>query len=399
MLLLRLIGAGIALCLIASLGCGRPAAPPVDLGPLRVTVINPVQKKITAFTELTGNLAAVGSVDVRPRVSGYILKVNFKDGSEVKKDQVLVEIDPSSYQADLQRARGELMNWQAQFKLANADFERFSKLRKTGAITQEELDKSAAQVEVAKAKIFAAEGEVQVAELNLGWTKVTAPIDGKIDRIYLTEGNVATGGLSQGTVLTTIVTEDPIYAYLTIDEQRVLKYLRTKAKKAEATSGKEVADTAIVEIQLKGESGYPHRGTIDFASNRLDPATGTLQLRAVLPNPGPVRMLIPGMFIRARIPTELPTESLLIPDAAVVADQAGKIVYVVDTNNRVESRKVLLGPMADGLRVVLEGLKPDGRVVIRGMQRITDGMTVEVEEEKISDRSIGNSNASVPGSS
>jgi len=291
------------------------------------------------------------------------------------------------------------MNWQAQFKLANADFERFSKLRKTGAITQEELDKSAAQVEVAKAKIFAAEGEVQVAELNLGWTKVTAPIDGKIDRIYLTEGNVATGGLSQGTVLTTIVTEDPIYAYLTIDEQRVLKYLRTKAKKAEATSGKEVTDTAIVEIQLKGESGYPHRGTIDFASNRLDPATGTLQLRAVLPNPGPVRMLIPGMFIRARIPTELPTESLLIPDAAVVADQAGKIVYVVDTNNRVESRKVLLGPMADGLRVVLEGLKPDDRVVIRGMQRITDGMTVEVEEEKISDRSIGNSNASVPGSS
>ena len=395
---IRMIGGYLALCVILSFGCDRPTPPPLDQGPLRVTVSKPVLKKITAFTDLTGNLAAVGSVDVRPRVSGYILKVNFKDGSDVKKDQVLVEIDPSTYQADLQRAQGELMNWQAQLKLANADFDRFSKLRKTGAITQEELDKSAAQVDVAKAKIFSSEGDVKVAELNLGWTKVTAPIDGKVDRIYLTEGNVATGGLSQGTVLTTIVTQDPIYAYLNIDEQRVLEYLRNKAKKAKAKPGEDIPDTAQVEIQLKGESGYPHRGTIDFASNQLDPATGTLQLRAVLPNPGPVRTMVPGMFVRARIPTDLPTESLLIPDAAVVADQAGKTVYVVNAENRVESRKVLLGPMADGLRVVLEGLKPDDRVVIRGMQRITDGMTVEAETGNITPSPAPDSTVPAAGS-
>lgn len=374
-----------------TLGCHRPTPPPPDTGPVVVTVATPIQKLVTQFTDLTGNLAAVESVDVRPRVSGYIEKVFFTDGSDVKAGQILVKIDPATYIADKKRAEGELMNWKAQLKLAEADFTRFDKLRKTGAISQEEFDKSSAQVDVAKAKIFASEAELEQAKLNVQWTDVTAPISGRVDRIYLTAGNVATGGLSQGTILTTIVSEEPVYAYLTIDEQQVLAFLDRQLVKwnPAAAAGSlsvvamEFLKPIVIDIGLVSEEGYPHRGTFDFASNRLEPSTGTLQLRAILENPGPVRKLVPGMYVKARIPVEKPILSLLIPDDAVVSDQADKVVYVVNAENKVEVRQVVLGFRSEGLRVVESGLKPDDRIIIRGLQRVAPGQPVDPQSGTI----------------
>lgn len=381
-----------AAVIVITLGCHRPTPPPPDSGPVAVTVATPVQKLVTMYTDLTGNLAAVESVDVRPRVSGYILKVYFEDGTDVKEGQLLVKIDPSSYIADQKRAEGDLMNWKAQRKLADADYARFDKLRKTGAISQEEFDKSAAQVDVANAKIFSSEADLERAKLDVSWTDVTAPISGRVDRIYLTAGNVATGGLSQGTILTTIVSEDPIYAYLTVDEQQVLAYLNRQSDKWNPAAAvgclpvvaMEFLKPLDVEIGLVSEEGFPHHGTFDFASNRIDPTTGTLQLRAVLDNPGPVRKLVPGMYVKARIPVEKPTTALLIPDDAVVSDQADKTVYVVNAENRVEVRKVALGFMSEGLRVVEDGLKPDDRIIIRGLQRVMPGQPVDPQPGTIS---------------
>lgn len=379
---------------VMAVGCHRPSPPPPDTGPVVVTVATPIQKLVTQFTDLTGNLAAVESVDVRPRVSGYIEKVYFTDGDDVKEGQLLVKIDPSSYIADMKRAEGELMNWKAQLKLAEADYARFDKLRKTGAISQEEFDKSSAQVDVAKAKIFAAEADLERAKLNVKWTDVTAPISGRVDRIYLTAGNVATGGLSQGTILTTIVSETPVYAYLTVDEQQLLTYLNRQAVKWNPATvlgclpvvAQEFLKPIDVEIELANEVGFPHHGTFDFASNRLDPTTGTLQLRAILNNPGPVRKLVPGMYVKARIPVQKPTHSLLIPDDVIVSDQAAKTVYVVNAENKVEVRPVTLGFRSDGLRVVESGLKPDDRIIIRGLQRVTPGQPVDPQPGTISTR-------------
>ncbi|MCZ2343661.1 MAG: efflux RND transporter periplasmic adaptor subunit [Bacteroidales bacterium] len=370
---------------ILTVGCHRPTPPPPDSGPVAVTVATPIQKLVTQYTDLTGNLAAVESVDVRPRVSGYIEKVYFTDGADVQAGQLLVKIDPSSYLADMKRAEGELRNWKAQLKLADADYTRFDKLRKTGAISQEEFDKSSAQVDVAKAKIFAAEADLERARLNVQWTDVTAPISGRVDRIYLTAGNVATGGLSQGTILTTIVSETPVYAYLTVDEQQVLAYLNRQSVKWNPATvvgclpvvAQEFLKPVDVEIGLVSEEGFPHHGTFDFASNRLDPSTGTLQLRAILDNPGPVRKLVPGMYVKARIPAKQPTHALLIPDEAVVSDQANKAVYVVNAENKVEMRQVRLGFRSAGLRVVESGLQPDDRIIIRGLQRVTPGQPVD----------------------
>ena len=384
-----------ALTVVAvTIGCHRPTPPPPDTGPVAVTVATPLSRKVTTYTELTGNLQAVQSVDVRPRVSGYIEKVNFTDGSEVKEGDVLVEIDPRVYQAAFDQANGQVEVNQKQLELAEADYKRFAKLMKTGSIAQEEFDKSAAQVKVDAARIDVAKADLEQARLNLDWTKVTAPISGQVDRIRLTRGNVATGGTAQGTILTTIKSDDPIYAYLNVDERRVREYLNRKADKwypgvvagPVAVVSHDFLEPLVVEVQLVGETGYPHKGKIDFASNALDPSTGTLQLRGELPNPGPARTLKPGMYVKARIPGDEPIDAILIPDDAIVSDQADKTVYVVTANNKVESRRVILGPRALGLRVVSEGLKPDDRIVIRGLQRVADGQTVDPQPGKIEPR-------------
>ncbi|HEY1188478.1 MAG TPA: efflux RND transporter periplasmic adaptor subunit [Gemmata sp.] len=369
---------------LAALGCNaKPPAPPKDAGPPKVTVANPLVRPVTEFTELTGTLAAVKTADVRARVSGYIQKVLFREGAEVKAGTKLIEIDPEPFQVALGLAEAGVKSAEAQREQAAANEARISKALKGAAASQEEYDQARANLLVAKANVEKAQKDVAQAQLNLSYTTVVAPFDGRVDRIFVNEGNVVTGGTGAGTVLTRVVTVDPIYAYFTVDEQTVLAYLRRAQREGRVPSAPGTGPP--VEIQLRDETGYPHKGTIDFASSELNPSTGTLQIRGTFPDPGPPRLLRPGLFVRGRIPLTTATEATLIPDAAVVSDQADRVVYVVGPNNRVAAKPVTLGPQALGLRVV-EGLAPADRVIINGLARIQPDMEIDPQPGEIAPR-------------
>ena len=367
----------------AAVGCtNRRAAPPPEPPPPAVTVSKPVVRTVDQFTDLTGTLAAVKSVDLRARVSGYIQKVLFKDGDMVKAGDKLVLIDPAPFQVTLDKARADLKTAEAQLRLATANAARVEKAK--GSVSIEELETALAQREVSGANRLSAEAAVARAQLDLGYTSVEAPITGQVDRIYVDEGNLVTGGTSQGTVLTTIVSTDPIHAYFDVDEQTVLFYRRLIREK----KFKSAQDGGIpAEIQLKGEAGYPHKGMLDFISNRLNPGTGSLQVRGTFANPGPPWLMAPGMFVRGRIPLATRIDAILIPDDAVTTDQARKVVYVVGPDNRVAVRPVELGPLSGGLRVVDKGLTADDRVVIRGLLRVQPGTVVDPQPGEINPKS------------
>jgi RND family efflux transporter MFP subunit len=381
--------------LITAAGCHRTAASKGgDTGPLVVTVATPLVDTITLFTDLTGTLDAKETVEVRPRVSGYLLEVKFKEGDEVAKDAPLFVIDPTIYKAQVKQEEGQVKNYDAQLKKAEADLTRAKEGFEKGVVAKSELDVAVAGKGVAAAQLFTAKANLEQAQQNLAWTTVTAPIAGRVDRAYQTPGNLvvgtttATGGT--GTVLTTIVSVDPMYAYFDVNEQTVLYYRRAiREGRLRSVQQGAMVDAAI---QLLGETGYPHKGYIDFVSNRLNPATGSLTIRGTFPNPD--RFLMPGLFCRAQIPATQPFEALLIPPEAVVSDQGQRAVYVVGSNDRVESRPVDLGPLHRGLQVVEEGLTKDpngrtrgltrtDRVVIRGMQRVEAGMEVEPQQGTI----------------
>jgi RND family efflux transporter MFP subunit len=347
-----------------------------DLGPPEVTVAHPAVEKLTETTDLTGALDAVEYVQVRPRVSGYIKEVKFKDGDSVKEGDELVLIDPAPYKAAWEMADGQLKNYKAQLRLAEAELARNQKLVTTGGISREEYDKSFAQKEVAAANIGTAQASLDRAKLDLDWTRVTAPINGKTDRALLSKGNVVTGGLSQGTILTTIVSTDKIYAYFDVNEQVFDYYLK---QMREGRLNKTEAGVQVF-LALQGEKDYPHKGVIDFAGNRFSPSTGSLQLRAIVDKPPPE--MEGGRQIRARIPISNPYDALLVPEDAIQTDQGAKFVFVVDAENKVRVKKIKIGPMAYGLRVVAEGLKKDDLVIIKGLQRARDGEEVKPKDSK-----------------
>jgi RND family efflux transporter MFP subunit len=360
---------------LAAIGCtAKPNAGPKDTGPPKVTVAKPLVQSVTEFTDLTGTLAAVKTADVRPRVSGYVQKVLFEEGAEVETDQPLVQIDPEPFAATVRQAEANLKSAEAQRELAVASEARMRSLRGSAAVTEEQYEQARAQLLVARGGVQGAEAALETARLNLQYTTVKAPFAGRIDRIYVNEGNVVTGGTAQGTILTRVVTVDPIYAYFTVDEQAVLNYMRRMIREGRVSNPK--GSGVPVEVRLRDETGYPHHGTIDFASSELNPATGSLQIRGTFPNPGPPRLLRPGFFVRGRVPAATAVNAVLVPDEAVVADQAQRVVYVVGPDNRVAARPVTVGPQWRGLRVV-EGLSPDERVVIRGLARIQPDMQVE----------------------
>lgn len=361
------------------LGCNRQAPAPKQAGPPKVTVATPLVRPVTEFSELTGTLAAVKTADVRARVSGYVLRVPFKEGAEVKAGDKLVEIDPEPFRLALGLAEIGVKSAEAQREQAAATEARTGKTVKAGAGSLEEYDQARANLQVARAAVEKAGKDVEQAKLNLSYTTVTAPFDGRVDRIFVNEGNVVTGGTGQGTILTRVVSVDPIYAYFTIDEQAVLEYLRRAAREGHATGGR---GGVPAEMRLRDETGYPHKGTIDFASSELNPGTGTLQIRGVFDNPGPPRLLRPGLFVRGRIPLRTAAQATLIPDAAVVTDQAQRVVYVVGPNNRVAAKPVTLGPQSLGLRVV-EGLAPTDRVIINGLARIQPDMEIDPQPGEI----------------
>lgn len=355
-------------------GCSKEAPALAPTGPAVVIAGPPVEQEVTDYEDFTGRTEAVQSVEIRPRVNGYLVQMPFKEGDEVGLNDLLFEIDPRPYQAQFDAAKGQVDLMRAKLQLAIADNVRAKKVGETkGAISQQDLDKYAAAQAEANAALKATEANLESYRLNLEFTKVLSPIAGRVSRYYLTLGNLVN---QDTTLLTTVVSQDPMYAYFNVDErtmQRVQNLIRTGKIR-------EKNDSEIpVLMGLASETGYPHEGTIDFVNNRVDPSTGTIQVRGVFQNPKPERgerVLVPGTFIRVRVPIGDPHSALLVADRVISSDQGQKIVYVVNEKDEVVYRPVELGALHDGLRVVSSGLSPGDRVIIEGLQRVRPGMVV-----------------------
>ena len=352
---------------LAVSGCARnEAAEQKAMPPLpQVTVAAATSRKVTEFDEFTGRFEAVERVEVRPRVSGYISSVNFKDGSEIKKGDVLFVIDPRPYVAERDKARAQLAQARSQLALARSERDRATQLVSQHAISREEFDTRTSGSEQAQANAEAAQAALDAAALNLEFTRVTAPIAGRIGRALVTSGNFVTNGQ---TLLTTLVSLDPIYVSFDGDEKVYLKY--TKLSRDGARGGGNP-----VQVGLADESGYPHQGVMVFVDNALDPATGTIRSRALLDNRD--RLFTPGLFARLRLLGAHEHEAVLINDSAVGTDQTVRYVLVVSAGNKAEYRPVQLGPIVDGLRVVESGLASGETIVVNGLQRVRPGAQVQ----------------------
>ena len=371
----------LGLAVLSAPGCApKGGRPPESPPPLGVIVARPLKETVTVYTDLTGTVDQKDIVDIRPRASGYIQEVKFAEGQEVQKDQVLFVIDPVIYQAQLEQAEGNAKQYEALLKKADADVKRNTSAG--GAVARAEIDQAVAARDQAAAQLFSAQASIAQAKRNLDWTVVKSPLAGRAGRAYLTPGNLA---VTDQTILTTVVSVEPMYAYFDVDEATVRTYQKLIAEK----KSQSVQDGAKVpvEIQLKGETGYPHAGRLEFVDNRLNPSTGSLTIRGVFPNPKlpgtDSRPLSAGFFCRGRIPLGRPREALLLPPAAVTSDQGRKVVYVVGDDNRVAVKAVTPGPLFRGLQIVEEGLAATDRVVIRGLARVQPGGPVEPKEEAI----------------
>jgi len=354
------------------------------MGPPEVTVAKPLVRKITDWDEYTGRVAAVESVEIRARVSGYLQASHFHDGGLVKRGDLLFEIDPRPYQAALDEARAELTSARVRLELAANDLDRARRLFASRAISEEELDARTKAKREAEAAIEAGQAAEKAAALNLDFTRIKAPISGRIGRRLVTAGNLVSGEGKDATLLTTIVSVDPVYVYFTADERAYLRYTRLAEQGIRPSS----RDTATpVRLQLADEQGFPHQGVMDFVDNVVDQATGTMQGRAVFPNPD--GDLTPGLFGRIQLLGEGPYEALIVPDAAVGTDQAQRLVYVVADDGTVTPRPVTLGRSLGGLRVVRSGLAPTDRVVINGIQRVRPGSKVKPVDGQIPEPADG----------
>jgi RND family efflux transporter MFP subunit len=365
----RLLTIGVAGIVLSS--CNRAPAPAAPPAPVAEFVV-PVQKEVEDWDEFTGRTDAKESVEIRARVSGYLTQVNFKAGAIVKKGDLLFVIDPRPYEADLARADGDFKRAEAQVTLAKADLQRAEQLRNQKVLAQEGYDAKFAASKQADAALASAWGAQETAKLNLEFCRITAPIDGRVSRERVTVGNLIQPSATDAGVLTTIVSIDPIYAYVDADERSILKYqkLAREGKRKSAREG-----VVNVYLGLQNETGWPHEGYIDFVDNRLDVGTGTLRVRAVFDNKE--GYLTPGLFVRIRSPGSDLYPGLLIPDKAIGTDQGSKYVLVVGAENKAEPRPVVLGQLVDGLRVVKEGLKPDDKVIVSGLQSIRPGAVVQ----------------------
>jgi len=356
---------------LALAGCKREPPALAATPPPVVMVSPPVEREITDYYEYTARTAAVDAVEVRARVSGYLVKVNFRgrEGAVVKKGDLLFQIDPRPFQAVLDEAKGQVAQLEARLARAEADVARDERLLPKGAASQKDLDTAIADRGEARAGIQSARAAVDRAALDLEFTRVTAPIDGRISRYLITEGNLVT---ADTTLLTTIVSIDPMYAYFDADERSVL-HVRQLIREGKVQSARDVA-TVPVLLGLANETGFPHQGTINFVDNQVNPQTGTLRLRGVFPNENEV--LEPEYFAGVRLLIGQPHRALLITERAIDTDQGQKIVYVVNDKNEVLSRPISLGALHDGLRVIAEGVQPGERVIVNGLLQVRPGITV-----------------------
>ena len=363
-------------------GCqrNRKTPPPPEIA---VTVAKPVQHDVMEWDDYTGHLEAVESVEVRARVSGLVVKAPFQEGSIVKQGELLVELDVRPFQADLDaRIAAEAMA-AAKLKLADIQYTRLKRLLPENSASFIEFQTAEASLAQSKAELAAAKANVEAARLSVEWCHVLAPIAGRISRKYVTPGNLVTGGSGTGTLLTTIQSIDPIYCYVDADERSVLKY-QELAREGKRVSARDAQIPAF--LQLATETGFPHRGVIDFVDNRLDPTTGTMLARGVFPNPH--GWLTPGFFARLRVPGSGMYKALLVPDEAIVTEQNAKSVLVVGPDDIVQSHPVTLGPVFGDMRVVESGIGSDDRVIVKGLLAARPGAKVQVSELTIPTASL-----------
>lgn len=363
------------LCLVALVvgGCKPPPPAPPSMSPPQVTVASPVQQSITNYWEFTGRTEAVETAQVRARVRGYLQKVHFHEGAEVKQGDLLYEIDPRTFQADLERTQAEANRQETQLQLATVEAERAQ--RAGQAVSQEELQQRIAAREAARAALRQAQAAVESARLELGFTKIYAPINGRISRTLITEGNLV--GFNEPTLLTTIVRSDKVYVYFQASERDFLEYQQLIREHGAATA--EQAQIPVF-VGLTTEPGFPHQGIINFRDNRVDPSTGTMLIRGELPNPQ--RILVPGLFARVRVPVGESKRRLLVPEMAVSADQRGQYLLVVKSDNTVEQRYVTVGATTEGLIIIEQGLNAEDTVIVNGLQRARPGAKVQPVREE-----------------
>jgi multidrug efflux system membrane fusion protein len=340
-----------------------------------VTVSKPAQRQIVEWDEYTGRFDAVHMVEIRARVSGYLNEVRFKDGQQVAQGDVLFNIDPRPFERALEQSRAELFAATTKVENANLDVQRGQPLIERKIISDKVFDDRMNLLRDAQASMKVAEAKVKSAELDLSFATISAPISGRIGRTLVTAGNwISAGSVAGTTLLTTIVSQDPIYVYFDVNENNYIKYKRL----AERGIGAGAASVgAQVEVALADERGFPHKGQLDFLDNRMDQGTGTLRARAVLSNKA--GLFSPGLFGRVRVMGSPSYAALLVPDEAIGTDQTNKYVFVVADDGTVARRNVKLGPLAEGLRVVREGVTADDWVITKGLQRARPGLKVQAQ--------------------
>jgi membrane fusion protein, multidrug efflux system len=350
------------LMLVALAGCGEPAAQSgaPKGGPPPVSVAAAVEKDIVDTDEFPGRIEAVEQVEVRARVTGYLQSVNFQAGAEVRKGDTLFLIDPRPFENEVARAEANLANMRAQLEVARTEFERSEKLLAERATSKREYDDAAARVRSLEAQLRANQAALETARLNLSYTRVTAPVSGRVGKAEITVGNLIQGESSNSPLLTTVVSLNPIYAAFEIDERAYLKY---------AAAARVRAAHLPVAVGLTDEEGFPHTGRLEFVDNRVDTRSGTARIRAVLDNRD--GRLAPGLFARVKIgDSSRPRKAVLVSDRAIGTDQSKRFVLVVNGGGTAQYREVKPGRIVDGLRVVEEGLKPGELVVVNGLQRV-----------------------------
>jgi RND family efflux transporter MFP subunit len=356
-------------------GCGR--APAQGKAPLPTVTVAPVeQKEIVERNEFTGRVEPVDSVEIRPRVSGYIEEVKFQSGQLVKKGEVLFQIDPRWHQATFEQRQAEYEQARTRLDNARREADRTPKLLSNNAISVEESDARESRFEEAKSGLLAAQAALDSARLDLDYTLVRAPIAGRVSRALLTEGNYVSGVAGAATVLTTLVSVNPVYVHADMDENSLLRFNElARAKKLEADGDGRIP----VELQLADEQDFPHRGYIESFDNRLNADTGSILLRAVFPNAD--GRIVPGLFARIRVPLSDRHAALLVEERAIGTDQAQKFVLTLTPTNTVAYRPVQLGPVIEGKRVVRTGLQGTEEIVVNGLQRVRPGMPVTPQSE------------------
>ena len=373
-----------------TIGACKPANDYVAPPPPTVTVSQPVQRDVTDYLEFTGTTKAVELVEIRARVQGFLQSVHFKSGTDVKKGDLLYVIDPRPFKAQVNKAQAELSRKQAELELAKANYQRIDTLYRQKATPQADFVQAKAARGTAQADIAAARAVLEEAKLNLSYTRIRAPIGGRVGRNLVSEGNLV--GSGDNTHLTTLVQYDPILAYFSLDERDLLHFMQRDREQQGEVKPKQDG-YGVIHLGLANEAGYPHKGRIDFADLGVDPNTGTFLLRGRFANPAP-RTILPGMFVRIRAPIDKREAALLVTERALGADQSGRYVLVVNEENVVEYRPVEVGASIDRMRVIEKGLQPDDWVVVKGLLRARAGATVNPKRQEMVSHVSGSSTPS-----